>query len=163
MVWIQLSRTHFEIREVGLLSKCKWMQMVLASNIHCITACLTGRQLATTKVDWERSSACVSDTAPPSHRLVLVLPPGQDASRSSVEWNACHRPKSSAVPTVRLPFPPSLVPPSLVVRFFHRERRKPARPTYREEAPAPSTSQFLTGGGREQTFRGCPSLAARRS
>ena len=140
-----------------MLSKCRWMQMVLASNIHCITACLTGRQLATTKVDCQRSSGCVSDTAPPSHRLVLVLPPGQDASRSSVEWNACHRPKSSAVPTVRLPFPRSLV------RFFHRERRKPARPTYREEAPAPSTSQFLTGGGREQTFRGCcPSLAAPR-
>ena len=112
MVWIQLFRTHCEIREVGLLSKCKWIQMVLASNIHCITACLTGRQLAKTKVDWERSSACVSVTAPPSHRLVLVLPPGQDASRSSVEWNACHRPKSSAVPTVRLPFPPSLGPPS---------------------------------------------------
>ena len=161
MVWIQLFRTHCEIREVGLLSKCKWIQMVLASNIHCITACLTRRQLATTKVDCQSRSDCVSDTAPPSHRLVLVLPPGQDASRSSVEWNACHRPKSSAVPTVRLPFPPSLGP-HLLVRFFHRERRKPARPTYREEAPAPSTSQFLTGGGREQTFRGCPSLAAPR-
>ena len=72
------------------------------------------------------------------HRLVLVLPPGQDASRSSVEWNACHRPKSSAVPTVRLPFPPSLV-----VRFFHRERRKPARPTYREEE-APSINKSVS-------------------
>ena len=71
------------------------------------------------------------------HRLVLVLPPGQDASRSSVEWNACHRPKSSAVPTVRLPFPPSLV------RFFHRERRKPARPTYREEE-APSINKSVS-------------------
>ena len=79
-----------------------------------------------------------SDTKPPSHRLVLVLPPGQDASRSSVEWNACHRPKSSAVPTVRLPFPPSLV-----VRFFHRERRKPARPTYREEE-APSINKSVS-------------------
>ena len=134
---MQLFRTHFEIREVGLLSKCKWIQMVLASNILCITACLTGRQLATTKVDWKRSSASLSDTKPPSHRLVLVLPPGQDASRSSVEWNACHRPKSSAVPTVRLPFPPSLV------RFFHRERRKPARPTYREEE-APSINKSVS-------------------
>ena len=79
----------------------------------------------------------LSDTKPPSHRLVLVLPPGQDASRSSVEWNACHRPKSSAVPTVRLPFPPSLV------RFFHRERRKPARPTYREEE-APSINKSVS-------------------
>ena len=81
---------------------------------------------------------CLSDTKPPSHRPVLVLPPGQDASRSSVEWNACHRPKSSAVPTVRLPFPPSLV-----VRFFHRERRKPARPTYREEE-APSINKSVS-------------------
>ena len=87
----------------------------------------------------------LSDTAPPSHRLVLVLPPGQDASRSSVEWNACHRPKSSAVPTVRLPFPPSLV-----VRFFHRERRKPARPTYREEE-APSINKSVSHRWRTRT------------
>ena len=85
----------------------------------------------------EEESASLSDRKPPSHRLVLVLPPGQDASRSSVEWNACHRPKSSAVPTVRLPFPPSLV------RFFHRERRKPARPTYREEE-APSINKSVS-------------------
>ena len=90
------------------------IQMVLASNILCNTACLTGRQLATTKVDWERSSGCVSDTAPPSHRLVLVLPPGQDASRSSVEWNACHRRtnRPTSLPTVpRSPPRRPLLPP----------------------------------------------------
>ena len=145
-----------------MLSKCKWIQMVLASNILCITACLTGRQMATTKVDWKRSSASLSDTKPPSHRLVLVLPPGQDASRSSVEWNACHRPKSSAVPTVRLPFPPSLGPPSSSASSTESGGSRHVRRTARRRLP-PSTSQFLTGGGREQTFRGCPSLAARRS
>ena len=156
MVWIQLFRTHCEIREVGLLSKCKWIQMVSASNILCITACLTRRQLATTKVDWERSSSCLTQhlhhTGPCWFcRRVKTRQEARSSGTRATDQRArpyqpsdflSHRPSSSASST-------------------ESGGSRHVRRTARRRLP-PSTSQFLTGGGREQTFRRCPSLTAPR-
>ena len=83
-----------------------------------------------------------SDTKTPSAARAPPPPgqPGQDASRS--RWSGTRA--TVREPTVRrLPFPPSAG-----LRASSGRRRKPAPD---EEVP-PSTSQFLTGGEREQTF-----------